>query len=180
MTRTKVLKSLFIFLGVFVLLQLNFSCNNQDSIPQVESSDQNLSKAPGFVLEDLGGNKVSSQEYAGKITLINFWATWCRYCRQEITHLNKIYGEYRDQGVEIIGVSFDARGAKDVIPFLKKVSVDYPILIGTRSMSNSFGGISGYPTTFLMDRKWQIYKKYPGLVSKEVIEMDVRKLLARE
>ncbi len=180
MIRTKILKLLFVFLGVFILLQLNFSCNNQDSVSSVESSDNDLSKAPGFVLEDLGGNKVSSQEYVGKVVLLNFWATWCRYCRQEISHLNELYEKYRKQGVEIIGVSFDSRGAKDVIPYIRKVPIDYPILIGTRSMSNSFGGITGYPTTFVLDQKWRIYKKYPGLVDKRVLEGDVKKLLAEK
>ncbi len=163
-------------LAIVASLALMLSCGADDT----NGSDRNSSMAPGFVLEDLGGRKVSSQEFVGKITILNFWTTWCTYCRKEIPHLNELYEDYRSRGVEVVGVSFDDRGAADVIPFMQKVPMNYPILIGNRSVGNSFGGIVGFPTTIILDRKWQIFKKYPGLTGKDVLEHDIKVLLARD
>jgi thiol-disulfide isomerase/thioredoxin len=175
------LKLLFVLLALLSLLQFNLSCGNQEEAPPPKNHDQTSSKnAPSFVLNDLGGNQVSSQEFAGKITVINFWATWCKFCRVEIKHLNKLYDEYHNQGVAIIGISLDSRGAADVIPFLKKIAVEYPILIGDQKIGWRFGGIVGLPTTVIVDQDWKIYQKYPGLVDKSVLEGDIKKLLARK
>jgi thiol-disulfide isomerase/thioredoxin len=132
------------------------------------------------VLKDLAGSKVSSQRFVGKITILNFWTTWCKFCQVEIPYLNELYKTYKDRGVEIIGVSFDYGGAKDVIPFIKKVSIDYPILIGDMNLANNFGGIMGFPTTIVIDRNWRIYQRHPGLISKATLEQDINQLLARD
>ncbi len=161
---------------IVALLSLGVGCGAEDT----NGSDRNSSKAPGFVLEDLGGKMVSSQKFAGKITVLNFWATWCRYCRTEIPHLNELYEDYRGKGVEVVGISLDDRGAGDVIPFMQKVPMNYPILIGDKGVGNSFGGIVGLPTTIILDRKWRIFKKYPGMIGKDILEDDIKVLLARD
>ncbi len=176
------IKYCLFLITIFVLLQYNLSCNNsQDSVAVLESSDRiSFIKAPTFVLEDLNGNKVSSKKYEGKITILSFWATWCKYCLIEIPHLNELYEKYKDKGVEIVGLSFDRRGAKDVIPFLKKVKIDYPILIGNQNIGYRFGGIVGFPTTIVIDRDWKIYQKHAGLTDKKILENDIKQLLAND
>ncbi len=174
------LKALFMPLVVLTMLGYNLSCNSQDTGPALVSSDHRLLKAPRFILKDLAGSRVSSQKFVGKITVINFWATWCVACRMEIPDLNKLYKDYKDRGVEIIGISLDSRGADDVIPFIKKIPIDYLILIGNRRVSDSFGGIIGLPTTYIIDRDWRIYQKHLGLMEKATLEHDLNQLLARD
>jgi len=167
-------------LSLLVLAIVNCSSQEADNFDKPTLYYYPKRPAPSFSLEDLEGRKVASRAFKGKITILNFWTTWCGFCRLEIPHLNKLYAAYKDAGVEIVGISFDEGGAQDVIPFMKKVNMDYPILLGTQKVAAAFGGIIGFPTTIVIDRKWQIYQTYPGYVDKSVLERDIKRLLAQD
>lgn len=134
-------------------------------------------KAPDFELKDLSGKSVRLSDFKGKVVMVNFWATWCPPCKAEMPDLEKIYGMFKKQGFVVLGVSLDDEPTKAVPGFLadfKKdtgVKITYPILVGDEAIADAYGGIRGIPTTFLIDRKGIVRKKYigpPGQSSEEI------------
>ena len=136
--------------------------------------------APNFTLQDLSGNEVNLADFQGKVVLLDFWATWCPPCVQEIPHLVELYEEYKEQGFEMVGISVDRDGIDVVKSFVEQHQVNYPILMDDRSVTQFYGGISSIPTTFLIDREGRIQKKYVGYRDKSVFEADIKTFLAEE
>ncbi|HZV59105.1 MAG TPA: TlpA disulfide reductase family protein [Candidatus Eremiobacteraceae bacterium] len=130
--------------------------------------------APALSLKDLNDKEVALSDFQGKVVLINFWATWCGPCRIEIPWLIEMQNKYRDKGFVVLGIAMDDEGKSVVAPFVEKerfevngqkVPMSYPILIGNDATGNQFGGLLGYPTSFLISRDGKIVKKVQGLVS---------------
>lgn len=136
-----------------------------------------LSIAPDFTLNDLNGKPFSLSQTKGKVVILDFWATWCPPCRMEIPHFESLYNEYKDKGLEVVGVALDKGGASSVKPFVEENGVTYPVLIGNQDVAARYGGIRGIPTTFLIDREGRIVEKYVGYTDKEVFESAIKKLL---
>lgn len=133
--------------------------------------------APEFSLKDASGGEKKLSDFKGSIVIIDFWATWCPPCRQEIPHFINLYNQYKDQGLKIIGVSMD-RSPERVIPnFIEKNNINYTILFGENNVYDLYGGINAIPTTFLVDKEGNIRKKYIGYNEKEVFEKDIKELL---
>ncbi len=133
--------------------------------------------APAFTLPDLQGKSVSSASFAGKVVILDFWATWCPPCREEIPHLVRLQSKYRAQGLEIVGVSLDAGGAADVAPFADEHDVNYTMLIGDPDQATTVWGANFLPTTFVLDREGKIVKRFVGYTAPEVFEEAIRPLL---
>ena len=146
----------------------------QQSTAAVSSS---MGKAPDFTLPDLDGKPFSLSSTAGKVVLIDFWATWCPPCRMGVPELQELYDRYKAKGLVIVGVSLDQGGAADVKPFVKQNGVTYPVVVGDQRVANLYGGIRGIPTMFVVDRQGNIVKKYVGYQSKAVLEAAVKELL---
>lgn len=141
-------------------------------------------KAPEFMPEftlpsAVDDSVIDSKNHAGQVLLINFWATWCGPCREEIPSLIKLREEYGKNGFEVIGVSMDEGGRGLVSRFSKKFEINYPIAMGTPKVARAFGGIIGIPQSFLVDRQGKIVKKYGGLVDHDVLARDIKVLLER-
>ena len=135
-------------------------------------------QAPVFELADLTGKTVSSRDYAGKVVILDFWATWCPPCREEIPHLVQLQSKYQSQGLVIVGLSLDAGGAKDVAPFAEEHNINYPMLIGSDEVAKAYGGVSAIPTTFVIDRQGKVVKRFIGYTPPEVFEETIAPLLA--
>lgn len=133
--------------------------------------------APDFVLPTLDGREIRLSEYRGKVVILDFWATWCKPCRVELPHFIALYDEFASEGLEIIGVSLDRTSKREIASFVKEWKIPYIIVIGNREVVQSYGGISGIPTTFVIDRQGNIYRKYLGYRKKKVFERDILKLL---
>jgi thiol-disulfide isomerase/thioredoxin len=133
--------------------------------------------APDFSLEDLEGKTVRLSDSGGKVRLVDFWATWCAPCREEIPQFKELYAQYKDQGFELIGIAMDEEGAKVVRPFVEKHQVSYTNLLGNEKVEQAFGGVLGYPTAFFIDRDGKIVDSYVGGVPKRVFEARLRELL---
>ncbi len=142
-------------------------------------SDITMEKAPDFTLEKLGGGKVSLSDYRGKILIIDFWATWCPPCRMEMPEFVELYRDYADKGVEIIGISIDQNPQAVLPAFVEKYKINFPILLTDRKVDRAYGGISGIPTTFVVDREGKVYKQYVGMRPREVFEEAIKALLAQ-
>lgn len=145
--------------------------------PALASISSDVKRAPDFELLDVNGKKVKLSDFKGKIIILDFWATWCPPCRAEIPGFIELYKKYKDKGVEIIGISLDEGGVRDVLPFIKEFGVNYTILIGNYKVTQDYGGIRGIPTTFVIDRKGNIRAKYVGYRPKELFERDIIVLL---
>ncbi len=145
--------------------------------PAFANAPSDIKPAPDFELPDVNGKKVRLSDFKGKIIILDFWATWCPPCRAEIPGFVELYKKYKDKGVEIIGISLDEGGVKDVVPFMKEFGINYHVLIGNYKVTQDYGGIRGIPTTFVIDRKGNIRAKYVGYRPKEVFERDIITLL---
>lgn len=135
---------------------------------------------PSFTLPSATDDTViDSSQQAGKVLLINFWATWCGPCREEIPSLIKLRDEYHHEGFEIIGISMDEGGRAVISKFAQKVSINYPIAMSTPKVARSFGGIIGIPQSFLVDRHGNIVKSYSGMIDRDALEKDITALLKK-
>jgi thiol-disulfide isomerase/thioredoxin len=141
---------------------------------------------PEVKFRDLQGENVTLASLKGKVVLVNFWATWCDPCRVEIPWLIEFQQKYAGSGFTLLGVAMDEGGAKVVQPFVQKVTFDvngtpmtmnYPIVIGNDDIADKFGGLIGYPASFLITRDGKIAKKYLGLVSEDDLDKDIQALL---
>jgi peroxiredoxin len=133
--------------------------------------------APTFTLADLDGKRVPSSSFQGKVVILDFWATWCPPCKEEIPHLVNLQAKYRDRGLAIVGLSLDAGGANDVKPFADEHDVNYTMLIANDDVSRAFGGVTMIPTTFVLDRNGVVVKRFIGYTPPEAFEEAIRPLL---
>lgn len=135
-------------------------------------------KMPSFSLPDVvtGGN-VDSKHFDGKILLVTFFATWCPPCMQEIPTLIKLQDEYEGKGFSVLGLSVDQGGADIVKKLVEKRSINYPVLLADGSTAQNFGGVVGIPTSFLVNSKGNVVKKYPGYVPHMVLENDIKRIM---
>ena len=134
--------------------------------------------APEVSFKNLDGKNVDLSSYKGKVVLVNFWATWCEPCQIEIPWLIEMQQKYSSKGFTVLGVDVDEEGNKVVSAFAakelfmvngQKLPMNYPILRGDDAVADKFGGLLGYPTSFLISRDGKIVKKVQGLISYEEI-----------
>jgi peroxiredoxin len=136
--------------------------------------------APDFELRSLDGQSVRLSSLRGKPVLLNFWATWCAPCRVEMPWLVQLDQQYKAQGVQIVGVSFDDAGAdKNVAAFTKDKGVKYNVLFGNSSVADAYGGVRFMPQSFFINREGKITKTSIGLTSQKDLEDGIEALLVR-
>jgi len=136
-------------------------------------------QAPELGLEDTAGKQVNLKDYRGKVVVVDFWATWCHGCLQEMPWFGEFQRKYGDQGLHVVGVSLDVEGWKVVKPFIAKATVPYQIVLGNDSIAQKYG-IVNMPDTFLIDQEGRIAATYIGVVDKNGFEKNIQKLLAQK
>ena len=129
-----------------------------------------------FSLIDLSGKMHSLKEFRGKVVLLNFWATWCPASKEDIATQQLLNREYKNSGLEIIGISLDKKGLGEVDSFVQQMKIPYTVLLGDESVVKSYGGLKGVPTSFLLDKEGRIVKKYSGQINHEVVSSDLKTL----
>lgn len=135
-----------------------------------------LKAAPDFKLMQFDGPELELNSFRGKVVVVDFWATWCVPCREEIPHLVQLQQKYADRGLQIIGVSIDD-SADPVRGFYKQFGMNYPVVMGTAKTGEDYGGVLGLPITFFIGRDGKIYAKKIGAQSAAVLEGEIQKLL---
>ncbi len=130
-----------------------------------------LKAAPDFTLNDLDGQAVTLSSYAGKVVILDFWATWCAPCRYEVPHLVELQERFGARGLQVLGVTLDrAQTAGDVIPFSRRYSMNYPILWAEIPVLETYGVLS-IPVTLLITRDGKIYRRFTGFGGNTADEM---------
>lgn len=136
-----------------------------------------LGAAPAWKLKDLNGAEVSSEQLKGKVVVVDFWATWCPPCREEIPGYIAMAEKYAKDGLVIVGISLDQAGADVVKAFAAKHKMNYPVVMGDDAVVSAFGGIEALPTTFLIDRDGQVRDRKEGYLAKEEYEQRILRVL---
>lgn len=136
----------------------------------------NPSPMPPFLVNDLDGGIISSASLQGKVVLLNFWATWCPPCREEIPEMIALANRYKDR-LQIIGVSMDDAPPEEVREFAKQVGINYPIVMGSHAISAEYGGVPALPTSFVVNPEGRVVEKHVGLFPPAVYESEIRALL---
>ena len=139
------------------------------------------SVAPSFTLRDINGAEVSLSDYKGTVVLLNFWATWCGPCKQEMPHLNKMNDEFSDQGFTVLSVSIDdARAASKVKPYIKGRGYGFTVLLDKdTSVVSQYNPSKSLPYTVLIDRAGNIHETIQGYKPGEEVHLreKVKKLV---
>jgi len=130
---------------------------------------------PAVTLTGVDGQPISLAAAAGKVLLVNFWATWCGPCREEIPSLVMLKKYYGDR-LAIVGLSVDTRPAAEVRQFAAEMGINYPVAVVEESVQQAFGGIPAVPSTFIVNPSGKIVTRHMGLVSPAIIEHEVRTL----
>lgn len=136
-----------------------------------------VSAASDITLSDTDGKAVQLSSFKGKVIILDFFATWCPPCRQEIPDFIELQKQYGDKGLMMIGVSLTP--AEDVKPFAEKLGINYTVLVGDDKSEAAYGPIRSIPTTFIIDKEFNVARKYIGFTDKEVFEKDVKELLSK-
>ena len=133
--------------------------------------------APPFSLPDVNGNVYSSDRFAGKPTVINFFATYCPPCREEIPGFVEVYNRHKGNGLQLIGISFD-RDTREHLPgFIANNRIEYPILFGDVSTARAYGGVYNLPTTFFVGKDGRIKNVHVGYMDQDTFDREVQKIL---
>jgi len=133
--------------------------------------------APDFTLNDASGLPVKLSEFRGKVVLLNFWATWCAPCAQEIPWFVEFQHSDEQRGFAVLGVSMDEDGWHSVQPYIREKRINYPVMIGNSEVASLFGGLHAIPLTLIIDRSGRIAAVHAGLCSRNEYESDINAVL---
>lgn len=179
------MKKMAFLVSIMILSALLFGCGGLDPAASSNSTPANSLKeakpAPDFDLEKIAGGALKSADLKGKVVIVDFWATWCAPCIQEIPNYNALYEKWSGKGVELIGVTLESGALDDVKAEVIDLNMKYPVVMGDDDIGQGFGGLIGFPTTFVVSKDWKIHQKYLGLTQnkKEKLEKDIQTLLAQ-
>jgi len=137
---------------------------------------RNPDPAPDFKLDDLTGRPLSLAGSHGKVILLNFWATWCGPCREEIPDLIALQKRYKDR-LQIIGISVDDDDPDVVKKVVDQTGINYPVALASPEVRMAYGGIVALPTSFVLDSEGRVVQKHEGLRDPMLYEVEVRALL---
>lgn len=133
---------------------------------------------PEYAYVGLDGQPLSDESLRGKVVLVNFWATWCTPCRVEMPALDRMHQRHEAAGFVVVGLAVDRVSTEAVRAFVQERGVSYPIAHVDARAEATFGGVRGYPTSFLLDRNGRIRHTVIGPVAPVSLEPAVRRLLA--
>jgi thiol-disulfide isomerase/thioredoxin len=136
---------------------------------------RNPTPVAAVTMRTLDGRTISSADWRGKVTIVNFWATWCGPCRAEIPDLVALQKKY-DKYVQIVGISQDEAPPDVVQRFAAERQVNYPIVMSTPELETAFPGIYALPTSYLIDREGRIVQKHVGMLTAARTELETRAL----
>jgi peroxiredoxin len=141
----------------------------------VRPTDRRMS--PDFTLIDASGQPVTLSDSRGKVVLLNFWATNCNRCKQQIPWFVEFQQTDKQRGFAVLGVSMDKDGWSSVKPYMDEKRVNYPVMIGNDQVAGLFGALQPLPLTLVIDRSGRIAAIHAGLCRKDEYEGDISAVL---
>ncbi len=129
--------------------------------------------APEIQLADLTGTMQSLSDYKDQVILINFWASWCPPCKEQLRIFQKFFDKYEEKGFTVFAIALD-----DVSPdAVRKILISYPVFITNERVTNDYGNIKGVPRTFLIGKNGRIMKKTKDYYNEESLKKDIEEAL---
>jgi len=171
------------WLVAFLLLTLGCSEGDSPAPPggagAAAASGIPLEEAPSFDLVSLTGDRIDSASLAGKIVVLDFWATWCPPCEEQVPALNEFYRAHRDDGdVLVLGISVDTIGRAEVAEWVGARGVEYPILLEGMPVAQSVGA-PGFPTLLVLTPDGKIDSQHVGWIEVDMLRAILEDALAR-
>ena len=163
MAALKPLRTGSLLLALFLLI---LACRIE-STPEV-GGEADGARAPEFTLPDLFGSEVSLADHRGRPVVIDFWATWCAPCVQQIPVLNAFQAAHYGE-VAVLGIAVDSRGIEVVAPFATENDIQYPVLLGDESLAQEYGAF-GFPSLYVIAPDGSIAVKHVGVITEEELE----------
>lgn len=118
--------------------------------------------AVNFTLRNMKGRQVSLSDYLGKVVFLNIWATWCAPCRREMPEIQSLYRKMNPEEFVVLTISVDEGGREDVADFFRRRQLDVPTLLDPKAKISREYGVTGYPETFLIDKKGRLVERFIG------------------
>lgn len=172
------LKRILILIVLFMALMAGILVK-RDQLPQSEIQQSASSNLPDFQFPDVNGHSQSIKQWPNQVLVINFWATWCPPCLDELPDFNRLQLQYQDSGVQFVGVALDE--AKDVQAAIVRYAIVYPQLIAGDAginLSKSLGNHSGaVPFTIIVDAQGRVVQRHPGLYEHSELVAEIGKLI---
>ncbi len=133
-------------------------------------NSEELLQNKSFVLTDTTGKKHTLAQYKGKWVIVNYWATWCPPCLEEVPDLEALYDSRRNKDVMLLGVVFDYQDTKEVADYVDDMLMSYPIVLGDDEIVKQIGTAEVMPTTYIYNPRGELVKTKRGLVTKAYLE----------
>lgn len=170
-------KLFYIFIAAFLAFTVTMAgCSSQDQNGTSGKESLGQDYKNNFTLENLKGEKISLSDFSGKIVVLNFWATWCPPCKAEIPDFIDVYNQYKDEGVEFVGVSAESKS--ELEEFAEEYGINYTLLIdGTTDQVMQEWEVRAIPTTYVLGRDGEVLFKKVGLMPKTQLVSEIEKRL---
>lgn len=145
-------------------------------VSKATTSATEASSAPDMSFTDLDGNTIQLSSFRGRVLALDFWATWCVPCREEVPIFNELNQKFAEKGLQILAVAVDSDDAA-IRKFIKDYGVRYKVAVGSAEQSSQFDPFPGLPKTILIDRSGRVRAKHLGFTPREDLEKEIEKLL---
>lgn len=152
-------KRAFLLIVAMVFFGLSLAAHNAE---RLQNKD--------FVLSDTSGKKHVLSQYKGKWVIVNYWATWCPPCLEEVPELVALYDSRKNKDVMLLGIAFDYHNAKEVADYVDDMLMSYPIVLGGEDVIRQIGSADVMPTTFIYNPHSELVKIKRGAVTKAYLE----------